>query len=347
MKLTGRIDNASNIAMQIVNNLNYNFSIDNSNGNSNYNNNMEMKTFNEKWIVDALLFVLNVNSCFALNLSLQDSSGHTLLHYAIMNGYDTIFNLLMNNLNYVDINIFDLNGLTALHFAAIYNREIMVDKLISNGAIVWVKDENGRYPWELTNNQIIIYNLQKVYKRSKNLLDEVTLEVPSSAPIKFPDSTIEETMIKTKNSLATTLWVLLASFLLKFWKDYRIFLYILVMIGSGSWMIIDYILSITLSDFLLTREFDTNCNPPSLGCSKAEAFPNEARARAYIEDKVFSVQLFNFGRFSLFLIMLCLALYHLYCQETLSKYIGTKFWLVILMIVLIIYILGILLIFVI
>jgi hypothetical protein len=90
-----------------------------------------------------------------VDLSLPSSTGHTLLHLAVLKGYHHLAEVLLalgrvHRESYeLDVNAVDSNGFTPLHYAVITKSADAVQLLRSYGADPTINDEQGRMPEEL------------------------------------------------------------------------------------------------------------------------------------------------------------------------------------------------------
>ena len=80
-------------------------------------------------------------------VSLQNKSGQTMAHMAVMLGY---LRLLGSLIEWgIDLNLTDFNGSTALHYAFFCNESACAILLIRSGADELTLDELGRSAWDL------------------------------------------------------------------------------------------------------------------------------------------------------------------------------------------------------
>ena len=80
-------------------------------------------------------------------VSLQNKSGQTMAHMAVMLGY---LRLLGSLIEWgIDLNLTDFNGSTALHYAFFCNESACAILLIRSGADELALDELGRSAWDL------------------------------------------------------------------------------------------------------------------------------------------------------------------------------------------------------
>jgi len=349
MKLTGRIENATNVAMQIVQNqVSINgYPVGQSIQDTGI---IELekttKPFDDDLIINGIKYALTIEREVDQNwLSVQNESGHQLLHYAIIRNSVKIFDFLLQYDNYLDLNLYDSNGYTPLHFATLFDREYMVEELLQHGSITWATTEFGYKPSEMTSSKKII----EIFNRQIKLeSDDLELTKGSKLQNLPEQEDYEFDTFKSKSNAFFILGLVLTS-LIKFWKSYRIFLYIGILAGSGAWTLIEYITTITSIENPLPRYYDTVCNPPTLQCGTSSSISDTYSSRTilsnWLED-LLTIKLKSFGHFTLFMIMLALILYHLYSNKTLkSSTINKKIWIAITALISVLYIVGSLLIF--
>ena len=80
-------------------------------------------------------------------VSLQNKSGQTMAHIAVMLGYLRLLGSLIEWR--IDLNLTDFNGSTALHYAFLCNESACAILLIRSGADELALDELGRSAWDL------------------------------------------------------------------------------------------------------------------------------------------------------------------------------------------------------
>ena len=80
-------------------------------------------------------------------VSLQNKSGQTMAHMAVMLGYLRLLGSLVEW--GIDLNLTDFNGSTALHYAFLCNESGCAILLIRSGADELALDELGRSAWDL------------------------------------------------------------------------------------------------------------------------------------------------------------------------------------------------------
>ncbi|KAG2180067.1 hypothetical protein INT43_003854, partial [Umbelopsis isabellina] len=130
LKMTGKLEDARQIAMRIVqgdNNQGNTNTQNSSNGHSQQRNGGEL----EQQIIQALENVVNLETSFKLPVSLTNQQKHSLLHLAVILGFTELTQLLIQ----LGINVDqqDRNGMTALHFASWTGKQDIVDILLDQG----------------------------------------------------------------------------------------------------------------------------------------------------------------------------------------------------------------------
>eukprot|EP01125_Pyxidicula_operculata_P016460 TRINITY_DN566_c1_g1_i2.p1 TRINITY_DN566_c1_g1~~TRINITY_DN566_c1_g1_i2.p1 ORF type:complete len:978 (-),score=298.74 TRINITY_DN566_c1_g1_i2:128-3061(-) len=139
-------------------------------------NNGDEKDLDVTIIERALQYVIDVDSEHDLDLSLQNDTGHHLLHLAVIKNYASLVSFLLKNMNKSDLNVQDNCGWTALHFASFHGNKKLVKKLLKRGASPLINNENGDTPFDLTQSQSI-KNLLKSYEIGSNEDDDVDVVV--------------------------------------------------------------------------------------------------------------------------------------------------------------------------
>jgi hypothetical protein len=191
MKMTGRIEDARDIAREIVRQSSNpsspqenrsNFS---SPGSSQYTKSASGSS-KEELVLKALGALLTQQLSTStpdqplglFDLSLQNSNGQTLMHLAILKGYSSLFQLLVRVATgkvdgfLFDVNIPDWNGWTPLHLAASLGKSDVVETLLTEcGALAIMNDEVGLLPYEVVDAEKhpeLHARLQKAAKRYEN-----------------------------------------------------------------------------------------------------------------------------------------------------------------------------------
>ena len=172
LKMTGKLEDAKNVAMRIVGNAS------DSSGSSNTvsgSDMMQLSSFslptrdirqlllshasdstNFENLIVRFLSVLDTpldrHSATSMSsaLSHQTPSGQTLLHFACFLGYATLVNFLV--LRGIDVDARDRNGLTALHFAVLGKTNQCARLLVEAGADMEIVNVLGRTAQEEASN---------------------------------------------------------------------------------------------------------------------------------------------------------------------------------------------------
>ncbi|PKC12447.1 hypothetical protein RhiirA5_463964, partial [Rhizophagus irregularis] len=121
MKMTGKLEDARNIAMRIVG------------GNDNNNNNsaslaLQTGENNFEAHIITTIGLLDVLETEHNSISLQNRQQHTMLHIAAMLGYTRLCSVLIDK--GIDLNLQDKYGFTALHYAAWTGKDDVVRLLM-------------------------------------------------------------------------------------------------------------------------------------------------------------------------------------------------------------------------
>jgi ankyrin repeat protein len=211
LRMTGKIDDARNIAMKIV-------SI--SDSSEEYNNkqdvnvesrnraysgissddpilkssisilqryimdlNVQNKTFNngvleinslENEVIQCLASIISPDEPFEEEeINLTTAAGQTLLHFAVLLNMTSLIKWLIA-LD-IDIDSSDINGNTALHLAILMGNSLVVKILINNDADVYCENCNGKTPLDLAyelNNESIIDIIENVMNEEEEEEEE-------------------------------------------------------------------------------------------------------------------------------------------------------------------------------
>lgn len=174
LKMTGKIEDAKNVAMRIVGNA----GSDGSDSNNNSNNNsgmMQMSNSSSMRNLRPLLFLrAGENSDFEnrildflsvmhtpMGVSAPNSistpdaishpspSGQTLLHLAVFLGFSSLTSFLVKH--GADLDARDRNGFTPLHFAALAKSQACASILLEAGADIEIVDAHGKTPEEIAS----------------------------------------------------------------------------------------------------------------------------------------------------------------------------------------------------
>ncbi|KAK7472590.1 SPT3 Dosage dependent suppressor of Ty-induced promoter mutations-like protein [Stygiomarasmius scandens] len=173
LKMTGKIEDAKNVAMRIVGGGEGGGNGGNGDGGSGGMDQMQMHLSSrdlrpllliragesddfESLIVNFLSLIDTASSLdtpaaqivpVSLALLYQTKSGQTLLHLATMLGYANILKFLIKR--NIDLDVRDRNGCTALHFAAMTGGKETLKLLLQAGADREIVDANGETPEEV------------------------------------------------------------------------------------------------------------------------------------------------------------------------------------------------------
>ncbi|RHZ47528.1 hypothetical protein Glove_578g31 [Diversispora epigaea] len=155
MKMTGKVEDARNIAMRIVggNDSSSNSSVNNANGNMNtmqnhfssYARQVSMSQNFEEHII-ATLSLMDVIETEYYSISLRNRQEHTLLHLATMLGYKRLCEIVIER--NIDVGAQDKYGFTALHYAAWAGHEEIVRMLLNVGCVD-IPNLNDQYASDL------------------------------------------------------------------------------------------------------------------------------------------------------------------------------------------------------
>ncbi|CAM0139690.1 unnamed protein product [Umbelopsis sp. WA50703] len=129
LKMTGKLEDARQIAMRIVqgDNNQGNNTQNSSSGQTQQRNGGEL----EQQIIQALENVANMQTSFNLPVSQTNQQKHNMLHLAVMLGFTDLTRLLIQLGIHVDQQ--DRNGMTALHFASWTGKQDIVHILLDQG----------------------------------------------------------------------------------------------------------------------------------------------------------------------------------------------------------------------
>lgn len=96
----------------------------------------------ETLIIESLDVIDSMGSQFDFALSHRNRQGHTMLHLAVLCGFDRLALELLEH--GIELDVADLNGFTALHFAAWMGRSEFVRLLVEYHADVWSVNAQGK-----------------------------------------------------------------------------------------------------------------------------------------------------------------------------------------------------------
>ncbi|RIA92219.1 hypothetical protein C1645_82014 [Glomus cerebriforme] len=155
MKMTGKLEDARNIAMRIVGGNDNNNNSGHSNGNGNMNGmHNHLASFalqtgenNFEAHIISTISLLDVLETEHDSISLQNRQQHTMLHIAAMLGYTRLCSVLIDR--GIDLNLQDKYGFTALHYAAWTGKEEVVRLLMTIGSGDVIPNFNDQYAIDL------------------------------------------------------------------------------------------------------------------------------------------------------------------------------------------------------
>ncbi|CAG8757751.1 23764_t:CDS:2, partial [Racocetra persica] len=155
MKMTGKLEDARNIAMRIVGGTDNNqSSVNNSNGDMNGMQHhlssfarQASRTDDFEEHVIATLSLMDTFETEYDSISLQNRQNHTMLHIAAMLGYKRLCTYLVEK--DIDVDMQDKYGFTALHYSAWTGREDIVRLLLTAGSDDIILNSNEKYAYDL------------------------------------------------------------------------------------------------------------------------------------------------------------------------------------------------------
>ncbi|CAO3691687.1 unnamed protein product [Rhizopus stolonifer] len=154
LKMTGKVEDAREIAMRIVQG-------GDTSQSSRQPQNLEQQ----------ILQVLQVMSTFcdvhSADVSMTSAQGHTMLHYVSMLGWTQLTRVLLDL--GCDTNVTDENGFTALHYATWHEHTEVVRLLLDSEADVDISNRWNKRPIQMTKNasiRQIMTNFSKEYSSS-------------------------------------------------------------------------------------------------------------------------------------------------------------------------------------
>ncbi|KAI8976948.1 hypothetical protein BDB01DRAFT_727193 [Pilobolus umbonatus] len=143
LKMTGKVEDARDIAMRIVQGGNGQESKQLSNNNNNGNT-------NQLSLEQHIIQVLNIMSTFhdveSTDVSIKNPQGHTMLHLAAMLGFDELMERLIRL--GCQVNRTDRNGYTALHYAVSYRHEKVIQVLLNGHADLDIVNRWNQKPFD-------------------------------------------------------------------------------------------------------------------------------------------------------------------------------------------------------
>ncbi|KAF7315423.1 hypothetical protein MIND_00057100 [Mycena indigotica] len=153
LKMTGKIENAKNIAMRIVGNVaNETPSIPSGSvvGAPQMASEFETRVLKLLSVLDTSVDIPSAKRIsLEAAISYPSPQGQTLLHLAVFLGLDTLVGFLIAR--GVDLDLRDRSGCTALHLAAIKGSKSCVERLLREGADVEIVDARGKSPQEVAS----------------------------------------------------------------------------------------------------------------------------------------------------------------------------------------------------
>ncbi|KAF7321792.1 hypothetical protein MKEN_00701000 [Mycena kentingensis (nom. inval.)] len=155
LKMTGKIEDAKNIAMRIVGNVAGDNPGQNGIGDGQIMQLADGSDFQTRVIqlLSTLVAPLDLPTRKSISLdraiSHPSSSGQTLLHLAAFLGFDGLVTFLVTH--GIDLDHRDRSGCTALHFAAISGSRSCAELLLRAGADVEIVDARGKSPQEVAS----------------------------------------------------------------------------------------------------------------------------------------------------------------------------------------------------
>ncbi|KAI7896939.1 uncharacterized protein EV154DRAFT_410860 [Mucor mucedo] len=157
LKMTGKVEDARDIAMRIVQggntggNNNSGGSNTDKGGRQNTNGTHQMSL--ERHIIQVLEVMSTFRDVESADVSITSAQGHTMLHLAAMLGFEKLTRTLIEL--GCDVDRTDKNGYTALHYCAWYNHLHVVHALLEGSADVEISNMWNKKPIHLTQNMSI------------------------------------------------------------------------------------------------------------------------------------------------------------------------------------------------
>ncbi|KAF8894093.1 hypothetical protein BD779DRAFT_1609675 [Infundibulicybe gibba] len=144
LKMTGKIEDAKNVAMRIVGNA----------GNDNSESHNGGNTSNMMQVASLVSPARDLRSLLFVQAAISHSTpgGQTLLHLAAFLGFSSLVKFL--TMRGVDLDARDRNGYTALHFAALSGSKECAQILLSEGADREIVNASGRTPEEIAPSDL-------------------------------------------------------------------------------------------------------------------------------------------------------------------------------------------------
>ncbi|KAL1919037.1 uncharacterized protein VTP21DRAFT_2418 [Calcarisporiella thermophila] len=161
VKLTGRMENAREIAMRIVSS-GHDFGLgrgllDPSDGSGGTGRSVSSSGTRDRHrcetnILHALFSARSYSTPYSLDVSLRNRRKHTMLHFCAVLNLERLARALVQDLG-ARINVKDRNGFTPLHYAAWMGHKSIVRILVDGGAKVEVKNEGKQMPIDLARSR--------------------------------------------------------------------------------------------------------------------------------------------------------------------------------------------------
>ncbi|KAI8082659.1 uncharacterized protein B0P05DRAFT_636680 [Gilbertella persicaria] len=213
LKMTGKVEDARDIAMRIVQG-----GGNNNNGNgSNTTSSAPADTTTQKMCLERhIIQVLQVMCAFrdveSSDVSLTSAQGHSMLHLAAMLGFAQLTDMLIDL--GCDVNITDKNGYTALHYAAWHNHASVVRVLLEKGAAdPDISNRWNKKPVHLTDSSAIqsaLWNHVVVVDESDAVYDDYDSSDKMSADVDTSfdeeESDEESVWLSDHESVAEDTW---------------------------------------------------------------------------------------------------------------------------------------------
>lgn len=133
LKMTGKVEDAREIAMRIVqggNKSNGSSSSTSAGGDQNQQPPQQQQQL-ERQIIQVLEVMDTMADVYSEDVSMTNAQGHTMLHLAAMLGFNKLTHALIDL--GCDVDMTDRNGSTPLHYAAWYGHEDVVRTLLEEG----------------------------------------------------------------------------------------------------------------------------------------------------------------------------------------------------------------------
>lgn len=158
LKMTGKVEDARDIAMRIVQGGSGGGNSGGGGGSTEKGGRQNSAGHTHQMSLERhIIQVLEVMSTFrdveSADVSITSAQGHTMLHLAAMLGFEKLTRALIEL--GCDVDITDKNGYTALHYCAWYNHPHVVRALLEGSADVEISNMWNKKPIHLTTNTMI------------------------------------------------------------------------------------------------------------------------------------------------------------------------------------------------